>query len=203
MIAREKLEKLMSLARAADERAASEKSAAAAKLKASQEADGLDLWAFRQAKILSRLDSGSQTIRLGNLHAYCDLLEIGTQMSFDEAMEAQDQRTAVEKVMDGELDTQQDLEDEPTASAEPRPPPEARKHSLAEVRILGRFTKALADADSHTAVELGLERFINDHPGLAEEGRGLARQRLAALSQEPMVPRRRRRNNGSSASTAA
>src|SRR4051812_25405693 len=90
VIAAPKLQALLTASKAADHRAAEERGAAAAKIKAAVESDYLDQRAFAIVKRLSKLDSHVQVLTLRNISLYSDLCEVGTQMDIEDAIKAKD-----------------------------------------------------------------------------------------------------------------
>jgi hypothetical protein len=187
VIAAPKLQALLTASKAADHRAAEERGAAAAKIKAAVESDYLDQRAFAIVKRLSKLDSHVQVLTLRNISLYSDLCEVGTQMDIEDAIKAKDEEaTASNQAPEPELG-------EAAAAAAAAETGETVSEAVETTekvrggrrknRIMTQFLEALDEADSIDAVSETLDQFVEAHPDFEDDAIEAARTRLKAIGE--------------------
>lgn len=176
IISNSKLKMLLKEAKVAESRMAEERGAMANKLKAAQEADNLDMIAFGLCKRLGKMSEAKAAITRRNIELYLDMAEIGTQLDIEDALAKvkaeEDQRSDVEKVIDGDLSVTE-------ANAR-----KATTDNVLRNSDLHKFEDAMREAQNVKAVNVGLDRFTIDHPHMADAALELAQERLRQLAAE-------------------
>lgn len=187
MIAAPKLQALLTASKAADHRAAEERGAAAAKIKAAVESDYLDQRAFAIVKRLSKLDSHVQVLTLRNISLYADLCEVGTQMDIEDAIKAKDEEATASNQAP-EPDLGEAAAAAAAAAAETGETVSEAVETTEKVRggrrknrIMAQFQEALDEADSIDAVSETLDQFVEAHPDFEDDAIEAARTRLKAI----------------------
>ena len=155
------LRQLCSTRKGADERAAEERGAWGSKFKDAQEKHGVDAIAFGMAYRLWKMADTARASRiLRNFTHYIDLLEVGGQTDIEDAAGGQ-----------GDVDYEEGDEVDVVGD-------------IAGEGALRTFQDAITGTDDVDGVRVGLERFLVDHPDLADGAREFALQRIEELNAE-------------------